>query len=134
MQLKRAGILGGRDPFKTRLLRQYGEQALKAGATPQEALAAISHAKRTALAEARQTANDVRYHRQRRAIETMHQNIADGMERNEAIFLARAEGATLDQLGQEFCISRERIRQICNDHAEKLALIKMVSANETDSR
>lgn len=120
--LQRNGEIESRDASKTRLLRQYGEKALSMGATPKEALHAISVAKRKAFATAMKRARDARYHNRMTAIANMKESIGKGMSRNEAIFNARAEGATLEQIASEFDLTKERIRQICLEWSELIAL------------
>lgn len=132
LQLNRDGRLAHivRDPAKTRLLRQYGEQALAAGATPSEALANIAEAKRRALAEAINAARMAATKRHKIAIEKMLTDIASGGDRNQAIFDARAEGATLEEIAVEIDLTRERVRQICFAQAQLIALRNLVGEKD----
>ena len=126
LQLSRVGLLNvKRDPAKTRLLRQYGEHALSAGKTPKEALHNIAEAKKRAFAEAVQTARINAKKRRSIAVEKMLSDIEAGVERNEAIFTARSEGALLEEIGEALDITRERVRQICFKMAEIIALKKL---------
>jgi hypothetical protein len=57
----------------------------------------------------------------------MHEAIAAGCDRNEAIFRCRAEGVKLEAIAREMGgITRERIRQICNMVAGRIALAKLI--------
>ena len=126
LQLSRAGLLNvNRDPAKTRLLRQYGELALQAGETPQQALHNMAEAKKRAFAEAIQTARLNAKKRHAIAIEKMLADIDAGVERNEAIFTARSEGVSLEDIANAFGITRERVRQVCFKQAELIALRKL---------
>jgi hypothetical protein len=122
LKLQKQGSIGGRDGTKTRLLKHYGEQALEAGATPAEAIRNINAAKKAAFTAAISQAEAAKQKRYKLAIEKMKADIESGVDRNAAIFAARAEGVTLEQIAVEFGITRERVRQLCVMHAEELAL------------
>ena len=122
LRLKRNSLIETRDPAKTRLLRQYGQKALEAGSTPTEALRNIRDAKMQAFATARQMAVEAKTKLKKTAMFTLRANMDAGMERDEAIFRARSEGVILNELAEEFGLTRERIRQICIKHAEMVAL------------
>ena len=124
LQLQRNGALasGERDPARTRLLRRYGAQALEAGDTPSDALHKIAEAKRMAFANAMYEAQKAKTVFKQQAIEEMMADIAAGVDRNEAIFKARAKGVTLNEISECFNITRERVRQICTKQAEIIAL------------
>lgn len=119
---KRKGEITTRNPAKTRLLRQYGEDALAAGETPTEALRRIAEAKQIAFAAAVHASTSARRKRYDHAMQAMRDAIAAGMDRNAAIFACRAEGVTLEEIAAEFGVTRERVRQICNAHASVIAL------------
>jgi hypothetical protein len=133
LQLKRAGMLAEedyvRDSYRTRLLKRYGEKALELGATPQEALHNINRAKQLAVAEAINNARQAARAHRTRAITQMKANFEGGMARNRAIFLARADGARLEEIAAEFSLTRERVRQICYREAETIALEKLAGEN-----
>jgi GcrA cell cycle regulator/Sigma-70, region 4 len=124
LQMQRIGMLRdiNRDPAKTRLLRVYGEKALTAGKTPSEALHNIAEAKRRAMSEAILVARTAATKHHKIAIGKMFLEIEAGKDRNQAIFDARAEGATLKEIGDALGMTRERVRQICFKHAEFIAL------------
>jgi len=126
LQLSRTGKMNvKRDPAKTRLIRTYGEQALAAGQTPSEALHNIALAKQRAFAEAIQIARQNAQKYRSIAVEKMLSDIENGVERDEAIFAARAEGANLQDVAEALDITRERVRQICFKMAEIIALRKL---------
>lgn len=127
LRMQRKSEIGSRDPAKTRLLRQYGEAALKAGETPSAALKALADAKTLAFAASMNAAREAKLAHARRAIEEMHANIAGGMSRNAAVFQARASGVHLELLASEFGLTRERIRQLCNMEAQRIALEGLLS-------
>lgn len=126
IQLKLEKRIGTRDPQKTRLLRQYGEYALIEGKTPSEVLKILAQAKADAMVAARHAARAAKTQKYTQAIEVMEKNIKNGMDRNEAIFLARADGVPLQMLGDRFDLTRERIRQISYLYAHKLALQELL--------
>jgi hypothetical protein len=127
LRLKKRGEIGARDPAKTRLLRVYGEAALSAGETASEVLRKISQAKKQALAAAISASQAAKRRRYDDALARMREAIASGSDRNAAIFECRAEGVGLDDIGAVFGISRERVRQICNDYAGKVAIEQLMS-------
>lgn len=132
MQMQRVGMLRDieRDPAKTRLLRVYGEKALAAGATPSEALANIAEAKKRAMAEAMMAARMAATKRHKLAVEKMLMDINAGGDRNQAIFEARAEGATLEEIAEPLNLTRERVRQICFKQAELIALHRLIGEKQ----
>ncbi len=126
LQLQKAGVITAyRDPQRTRLLRQYGAIALKAGANPSDALAKIAAAKREAFANVMNEARKAKTHFKQQAMEEMMADIAAGVDRNEAIFKARAKGVTLQEISDCFGVTRERVRQICAKQAEIIVLEKL---------
>jgi hypothetical protein len=127
MRLQRKGDLGTRDPARTRLLKQYGEAALAAGATPTEALIKIRQAKEFAFASAVKAARDAKRKYKDGLLETMRAALAAGEDRDAAIFAARAGGCNLEEIAKEFDITRERVRQICNAHAQSIVLKGLVA-------
>lgn len=127
LKLQREGRLGSRDAAKTRLLKQYGEAALDAGATPVEALRKMAEAKQMAFAAALKASRAAKRHRFELALAELRTAIASGLDRNAAIFACRAEGVSLQEIASEFDITRERVRQICNDHAQEIALKALLS-------
>lgn len=121
-KMQNLGTLGTRDPAKTMLLKRYGEAALAAGETPAEALRKMGEAKQAAFAAAINASRSAKQKFKDMALSAMREAISSGSERNAAIFAARAEGVTLEEIANEFGITRERIRQICSAHAQVLAL------------
>jgi hypothetical protein len=128
LQLQRKGAIGAgvRNQAMTRLLRRYGVKALEMGGTPSEALHKIAEAKRSAFANALHEAQKAKTVFKQQAMEEMMADIAAGVERNEAIFKARAKGVTLNEISECFNITRERVRQICTKQAELIALQKLL--------
>lgn len=131
LKLQQLGrITTHRDAQRTRLLRRYGAQALQAGTDPSDALHKIAEAKRIAFANAMNEAVKARTYFKQQAIEEMAADIAAGVDRNEAIFKARAKGVTLNEISDCFDITRERVRQICSKQAEIIALQKLVGEDD----
>lgn len=122
LRLRRGGHIETRDPNKTRLLRQYGEAALAAGATPAEALKKMAEAKEAAFSEARDAAASAKRKYRDQVLTALRASVAAGADRNACIFAARADGVSLEEIGAEFGLTRERIRQICNAYAQEVAL------------
>lgn len=122
LRLRQKGEIAGRDPAKTRLLRLYGEKALAAGSTPAEALRKMNEAKQVALAAAMNASREAKRKHHTRALEKLQADIESGADRDAAIFACRAEGVSLEDIGQSINVTRERIRQICNRYASDIAL------------
>lgn len=72
----------------------------------------------TARREMRERATAIRH----RALTDMRAAIVAGTDRNEAIFNARSAGAHLEEIANEFGITRERVRQICYQVSFRRAL------------
>jgi hypothetical protein len=122
-QLQIAGRLGGRDGNGVRIVKNYGREFLKEGVDPTKTLIELKQAKEAAVAAAYNSAREARERRYEVAIKQMHHAIESGVDRNRAIFQARAEGVTLERLAQEVGgLTRERIRQICNQVAKDIAM------------
>ncbi len=127
LALQRSGLITvKRDPSKTRLLRQYGEMALAAGKTPSQALANMAELKNLAFQKGRLAAEEAKRVFKEEALAKMRADIAAGMDRNQAIFEARAKGLGLEEIADEFNITRERVRQIAFKWAETLALKELI--------
>lgn len=129
-KLKVRGEISSRDGTKTRLLKRYGEAALLAAETPAEALKKINEAKQEAFAAARNAARDAKRKAHDLAMATMRASLAAGVERNAALFACRAEGVSLEEIGAEVGLTRERVRQICDAHAGVIALKKLVASRQ----
>jgi hypothetical protein len=127
LRLKRRGEIGARDPAKTRLLRLYGESALSAGSSASEALRKISQAKQHALAAAINASKAAKRKRYDDALAQLRGAVASGADRNAAIFECRAEGVALEEIAEVFGVSRERVRQVCNDYAGKIAIEQLMA-------
>lgn len=128
LRLQRTKRIGSRDPAKTRLLKQYGAAALSKGATPREALRAMQDAKVQAFANAINAASAAKRRFKDIAMDAFRQSIANGEERNAVIFAARAAGVSLKEIGDELGVTRERIRQVCNEHAKRLAIAGLLAS------
>ena len=124
-------LLGqGRTPRSWRVLRQYGASMLDYGSTPDEAAVKVKEMVVAARAEARAAALDAKARRRQERIDLMLEQIAGGRERDAAVFEARALGAALEDIGRAIGVTRERVRQICDQQAFKAAAGRLV-ANET---
>jgi hypothetical protein len=126
-RLRTKGEVAPRDSAKTRLLRQYGEAALAAGATPSEALRKMAEAKQIALAAAMSASRAAKRKRYDDAIAKLREDLAAGAERDPTIFACRAEGVPLEDIGGEIGVTRERVRQICDMYAQTIVLRKLVA-------
>lgn len=128
MSLQHAGLLGARNHYGARVYKKYGKDLLQEGVDPEEVFKRVNEAKVEALVAAKAQAKNAKERRITLALEQMHKSIADGEDRNVAIFRCRAEGVTLERLGDEFNITRERIRQICDTVARELAVASYTSS------
>jgi hypothetical protein len=117
----------GRTPRSWRVLRQYGSTMLDHGATPDEAAIKVKELVSAAKAQARVAALDAKARRRRERIDLMLEQIAAGRDRDAAVFEARSLGVALDEIGRAIGLTRERVRQICDQHAFKSAAARMVS-------
>ena len=121
-------LLGqGRTPRSWRVLRQYGASMLDHGATPDEAALKVTEIVAAAKAQARAAALDAKTRRRQERIDLMLEQIAGGRERDAAVFEARSLGAALDDIGRAIGVTRERVRQICDQHAFKAAAGRLVA-------
>lgn len=111
-----------RTPHGSVALKRYGASLLDLGATPAEALTAMRRKLVDAKAAARLAAIEAKQKRANEYVNSMHQRMAEGMSRDAAIFEARACGLTLERIGSEFSITRERVRQICDQYALDVAV------------
>jgi len=125
---------GKRVPGATRLVRKHGHAVLQAGGTPAEAAAAMKAAKVLAYADAKASATKAKQARYEVALSVMRSAIANGGDRDMAIFVARAEGVRLEALGKEFKITRERIRQICEKVAFTISLEAQLKNSDERAR
>lgn len=114
--------LKGRSALGTKLLTRYGRDVLAVAPTPEEASRIIRERKIAAYAAARAAAQLAKSARRRAAIEKMLADIDAGADRNEAVFEARATGLELEAIAREIGVTRERVRQICEITAFKIAL------------
>ena len=80
-----------------------------------------------ARAQARAAALEAKARRRQEHIDLMLEQIAKGRARDAAIFEARSLGAALEDIGRAIGVSRERVRQICNDYAFKAATDRMMA-------
>jgi hypothetical protein len=117
----------GRTPRSWRALRRYGASMLDHGATPDEAALKVKEIVAAAKAQARAAALEAKARRRQERIDLMLEQIATGRDRDLAIFDARALGATLEEIGRAIGVTRERVRQICDQHAFKAAAARMTS-------
>ena len=103
-------------------LNKYGRDTLLAF-DPDYAVAAkkLKEARELAKAKGRAAAIAAKEAKINYAITQANEKIANGMERNEAIFELRAMGISLEKIGVNFGITRERVRQIFDAVAVKKA-------------
>ena len=121
-------LLGqGHTPRSWRVLRQYGAAMLDHGATPDEAAVKVKEMVAAAKAQARAAALDAKARRRRERIDLMLEQIARGRNRDAAVFEARSLGAGLEDIGRAIGVTRERVRQICDQHAFKAAAGRLVA-------
>lgn len=111
------GLKGFRTPNGTRAIRRYGRQILELGVTPEEGAKVFRERIAEAKEAARLAAIEAKTRRVNMKIETMLAEIAAGKARDAAIFEARAVGVSLNKIASCFNLTRERIRQICNEEA-----------------
>jgi hypothetical protein len=121
----------GRTPRSWRALRQYGSSMLAHGASPDEAALKVKEMVTAAKAQARAAALEAKARRRQERIDLMLEQIADGRERDAAVFEARSLGASLEDIGRAIGVTRERVRQICHNHAFKAATDRMVAGEST---
>jgi hypothetical protein len=117
----------GRTPRSWRVLRQYGSSMLAHGASPDEAALKVKEMVTAAKAQARAAALEAKARRRQERIDLMLEQIAGGRERDAAVFEARSLGASLEDIGRAIGVTRERVRQICDNYAFKAATDRMVS-------
>jgi DNA-directed RNA polymerase sigma subunit (sigma70/sigma32) len=116
----------GRTTRSWRALRQYGPSMLDHGASPDEAALMVKELVTAVKARARAAALEAKARRRRERIDLMLEQIAGGRERDAAIFEARSLGAAFEDIGRAIGVTRERVRQICNDYAFKAATDQML--------
>jgi DNA-directed RNA polymerase sigma subunit (sigma70/sigma32) len=109
------------------VLRQYGSSMLAHGASPDEAALKVKEMVTAAKAQARAAALEAKARRRQERIDLMLEQIAGGRERDAAVFEARSLGASLEDIGRAIGVTRERVRQICDNYAFKAATDRMVS-------
>ena len=117
----------GRTPRSWRALRQFGSLMLEHGASPDEAALKLKEMMTAAQAQARAAALEAKARRRQERIELMLEQIAGGRERDAAVFEARALGVALEDIGRAIGVTRERVRQICDQYAFKAATDRMVA-------
>ena len=117
----------GRTPRSWRVLRQYGSSMLEQGASPDEAALKVKEMVAAAKAQARAAALEAKARRRQERIDLMLEQIAKGRERDAAVFEARSLGAALEDIGRAIGVTRERVRQICDHYAFKVATDRMVT-------
>jgi hypothetical protein len=116
----------GRTTRSWRALRQYGSSMLEHGASPDEAALKIKELVMAAKAKARAAALEAKARRKQERIDLMLEQIAGGRERDAAVFEARSLGAALDDIGRAIGVTRERVRQICDQYAFNAATDQML--------
>lgn len=122
-----------RHPSLTLALKKYGQDILMLGGSPDETLRIVNERANVAKQEARDNANLRRLEGMRAAIAQMHADISAGKNRNEAIFdtlQSGIKGLTLERLGEEFDLTRERIRQIANKVAFERSMQQQIKMTE----
>lgn len=107
----------GRTPRSWRMLRRYGAAMLEHGSSPDDAARRLAVVIAEASADAKAAALAAKARRKRERIDQMLARIAAGDDRDAAILEARALGASLQDIGDAVGLTRERIRQICDERA-----------------
>lgn len=111
----------GRTGRGTKALKRYGPGILAHGETPDAAAQALKAKMIAAKVAARVAAQNAKAARRNFIVETMMNQIAEGRNRNQAIFEARACGVELVKIAEPLGITRERVRQICDATALEFA-------------
>lgn len=101
----------------TRAIQRYGRGLLKYGETADEGARVLRQKMAIAKAAARNAVASAKERRTSQILEMMLADIAAGKARDAAIFEARACGVSLERIAFCFNLSRERIRQICDEEA-----------------
>lgn len=111
------GLVHTRSQPVTMAIRRYGRQILELGATADEGAKVFRERIAEAKTAARRAAAEAKTRRINMKLETMLAEIEAGKARDAAIFEARAAGVSLNKIASCFNLTRERIRQICNEEA-----------------
>lgn len=111
-----------RTPASTRAINKYGIELLQHGRTPQEAAKNIREKVIVAKAAARVAAINAKNRQREQVVSVMIEQVRNGKPRDEAIFEARSLGVTLERIAECFDLTRERIRQICDAQAFRMAI------------
>ena len=111
-----------RTPASTRAINKFGIELLRHGRTPQEAAKNIREKVVVAKAAARVAAINAKNRQREQVVSVMIEQVRNGKPRDEAIFGARSLGVTLERIAECFDLTRERIRQICDAQAFRMAL------------
>lgn len=101
----------------TLAIRRYGRGLLKYGETADEGARVLRQKIALAKAAARTAVVSAKERRANQILEMMLVEIAAGKARDAAIFEARACGVSLERIASCFNLSRERIRQICDEES-----------------
>lgn len=117
----------GRTQRSWRVLRQYGASMLDQGASPDEAARKVKEIVTAATAQARAAALEAKAKRRQERIDLMLEQIAGGRDRDAAVFEARALGSALEDIASAIGVTRERVRQICDQYAFKAAAVRMAA-------
>jgi CRP-like cAMP-binding protein len=105
--------------------RQAGEGGARRGLPPADepgrtqGQAAMASA---AIAQARASAREAEARWRRERVDRMLAQIADGRERDAAIYEARVLGVRLQEIGSAIGLTRERVRQICNRYRARATI------------
>lgn len=100
-----------RDMRKTWLAKRYGADVLSINEDPaviRHVMQDISRKEQDAIKSERQNKIDT-------ALDAMLTDLSEGGDRKAALRAARLSGATLDQIGKQLGLTRERVRQITHD-------------------
>lgn len=122
-------LKGERTSRVSQAVKQFGVGILANGQTMDEAVTRARKIIIQAKADARVRAIQAKAAFQDRLLTEMKHQIDGGKDRNEAIFECRAGGVSLERIGQHFGVTRERIRQICDETAYRLASASVLDAS-----
>lgn len=119
----------GRSSHGTVALKRYGQGLLEHGATAGEAAANLRQKIIAARTAAKIAAVQARKTRRGHMLDDMILEIKGGKDRNTAIFEARMLGLHLEEIAGRFDITRERVRQICDEVAFDAAVKQQINGH-----
>lgn len=110
-----------RDQLVTRAVKKFGNSVLDNDPDARRSVEKARDKMLAAKAAARVAAISAKDRHNNKTIELMLSQIEQGKPRNLAMFEARATGISLEKIAACFDITRERVRQICDAEAFRIA-------------